>query len=105
MTERPQPLRDSEKNKHAADAAGAAVSFGDSVRPEILLPGASLSLGFALLLLQPHPLLHPVVSYGILLCITTALFLYGRKISEMLAVVAASVVGRDVILPVTDTAP
>jgi HPt (histidine-containing phosphotransfer) domain-containing protein len=52
-----------------------------AARPELLLPAASLSLGFALILIQPHPLRHPILAYGLMLCVTTALYLYGREIS------------------------
>ena len=85
MSERPEPLCETEKSTPAASAVSATSTFGRSGRPEILLPGASLSLGFSLLLLEPHPLIHPILSYGILLCITAALFLYGRKVSALLA--------------------
>jgi len=84
MSEQPAPMREPATNTHTAEAVRPTLSFGHSVRPEILLPGAALSLGFALLLLQPRPLVHPVVCYGILLCMTTAMFLYGRKVSQLL---------------------
>jgi HPt (histidine-containing phosphotransfer) domain-containing protein len=77
-------VRDPQDVRREANGAKAYAAFGDAARPEILLPGASLSLGLSLLLLQPHPLLHPVLSYGILLCTTAALFLYGRKVGELL---------------------
>lgn len=83
MSERPKPTRHAEE-PHAGETQPRA-PLGEVARPEVLLPGASLSLGFALLLLQPHPLAHPAPSYGIVLVLTTALFLYGRKIGQVLA--------------------
>ena len=84
QSEQPKPVPEPATDPHAVETVRAATSFGHSARPEILLPGASLSLGFSLLLLEPRPLIHPVLSYGLLLCITAALFLYGRKVSELL---------------------
>lgn len=54
-----------------------------AARPELLLPAASLSLGFALILVQPQPLPHPILAYGLMLCVTTALYLYGREVSRI----------------------
>ncbi|HEY1961788.1 MAG TPA: Hpt domain-containing protein [Rhizomicrobium sp.] len=54
-----------------------------AARPELLLPATALSLGFALILVQRGPLAHPILSYGLMLCITAALYLYGREISRI----------------------
>lgn len=71
----------------APNADGASAEWrafrAHAARPELLLPATSLSLGFALILVQPHPLPHPILSYALMLCVTAALYLYGREISSV----------------------
>ena len=82
MSEPPQTPHAPEANHDSA--MGRLRAFRDhAARPELLLPAASLSLGFALILVQPHPLPHPILAYGLMLCVTAALYLYGREITRV----------------------
>ena len=78
---KPPEAEHAPEEKHDS-ALGRLRAFRDhAARPELLLPAASLSLGFALILVQPHPLPHPILAYGLMLCVTAALYLYGREIT------------------------
>jgi len=82
MTEPPEAQHVPEETYDSA--LGRLRAFRDhAARPELLLPAASLSLGFALILVQPHPLPHPILAYGLMLCVTAALYLYGREITRV----------------------
>lgn len=77
-----------------------------AARPELLLPATSLSLGFALILVQPHPLPHPILAYGLMLCVTTALYLYGREISRIFDdSVQPEEEAQNDVLPLTQSLP
>src|SRR5436309_12633713 len=82
MSEPPKPERVPEE-KAESGLAQLRAFRNHAARPELLLPAASLSLGFALILVEPHPLPHPILSYALMLCVTAASYLYGREISRI----------------------
>jgi hypothetical protein len=82
MSDQSAPLNADDNAGRCDGALQASPPPEPLARPHVLLPAAGLSLGCALVLLQPQPMLHPVLSLGIVLGMTAALFCYGLQMAR-----------------------